>query len=161
MPPADAVKSGKVKALSDEDRLTLVRWIDLGCPIDRDYDPKTPEKRGYGWMCDDQRPTLALTYPRAGANEELSRILIGVHDYNTGLDPDSLHVIADFPVNGVAAGANLASNFKAASGGVWELKLAEPIKDLAQGKMTVSVKDRQGNVSRVERVFSVGKSARP
>jgi len=29
MPPPEAVKSGKVKPLSDEDRLTLVRWIDL------------------------------------------------------------------------------------------------------------------------------------
>src|SRR5262249_32879882 len=43
MPPPDAVKAGKVKALSDEDRLTLVRWIDLGCPIDLTYDPKAPE----------------------------------------------------------------------------------------------------------------------
>ncbi|MGH7225087.1 MAG: hypothetical protein ACRELF_17840, partial [Gemmataceae bacterium] len=30
MPPPKAVKSGKVKPLTDEDRRTLVRWIDLG-----------------------------------------------------------------------------------------------------------------------------------
>src|SRR5262249_3988856 len=42
MPPPDAVKEGKVKALSDEDRRTLLRWIDLGCPIDLDYDAKHP-----------------------------------------------------------------------------------------------------------------------
>ena len=40
----------KVAPLTDEDRRTLVRWIDLGCPIDTDYDPKSPEKRGFGWM---------------------------------------------------------------------------------------------------------------
>ena len=28
--------------LTDEDRRTLVRWIDLGCPIDLDYDPQQP-----------------------------------------------------------------------------------------------------------------------
>ena len=44
MPPPEAVKEGKVAALSDEDRRTLTRWIDLGCPVDLDYDPKQPEK---------------------------------------------------------------------------------------------------------------------
>jgi hypothetical protein len=42
MPPPEAVKDGKVKPLTDEDRRTLLRWIDLGCPIDLDYDPKNP-----------------------------------------------------------------------------------------------------------------------
>src|SRR5262249_51666884 len=56
-------KKIKVAPLTDEDRLALVRWIDLGCPIDLDYDPAHPDKRGYGWMCDDNRPTLPLTYP--------------------------------------------------------------------------------------------------
>ena len=51
-------KKIKVAGLSDEDRLTLVRWIDLGCPIDLDYDPARPEATGFGWMLDDQRPTL-------------------------------------------------------------------------------------------------------
>ena len=32
----------KVAPLSDEDRRTIVRWIDLGCPIDLDYDPAHP-----------------------------------------------------------------------------------------------------------------------
>ena len=53
----------KVTPLTDEDRLTLVRWIDLGCPIDLDYDPPQPERRGYGWMCDDKRPTLTRHVP--------------------------------------------------------------------------------------------------
>ena len=72
MPPPEAVAGTydgpdgqkiKVAPLTDEDRRTLVRWIDLGCPIDLDYDPAKPQKRGYGWMLDDQRPTLTLTYP--------------------------------------------------------------------------------------------------
>src|SRR6185503_15682722 len=61
MPPPEAVagtyegpdgKKVKVEPLSDEDRRTIVRWIDLGCPIDYDYDPKDPAKRGRGWMLD-------------------------------------------------------------------------------------------------------------
>src|SRR3954454_23178247 len=95
MPPAEAVagtykgadgKKIKVPPLSDEDRRTLVRWIDLGCPIDLDYAAAQPAGRGSGWLQDDSRPTLTLTYPRAGANADLTRIRVGMHDSDSGLD---------------------------------------------------------------------------
>jgi Hydrazine synthase alpha subunit middle domain len=164
MPPPEAVAGDyvgpdgqkiKVAPLSDEDRLTLVRWIDLGCPIDLDYDAANPRERGYGWMLDDTRPTLTLTYPRTGANPPLTRILVGMHDYYTGLDMDSFQVAADFPLDGAAAGQNLASKFNVKSPGVWELTLAKPLTELPKGKITVSVKDRQGNLTRIERTFAV------
>src|SRR5262249_22602947 len=113
----------KVDALTDEDKLTLVRWIDLGCPLEFGYGPEHPEKCGYGWACDDQRPTLALTYPKAGENAQFTRILIGVADAYTGIDPQSLSVTADFELDGVAASQNLASKFTDKGEGVWELKL--------------------------------------
>jgi hypothetical protein len=164
MPPPDAIKGTyagpggekiKVAALTAEDRLTLVRWIDLGCPIDLDFDSANPTAANHGWMLDDQRPTLTLTYPRAGANESLSRILVGMYDYGTGLDLESFQVMADFALDGAAAGENLAKRFKAKSPGVWELPLKAGV-ELASGKLTVSVKDRQGNTTRIERTFSVG-----
>jgi hypothetical protein len=161
MPPPDAVKGGKVKPLSDEDRRTLIRWIDLGCPIDLDKDGAKQQAGSFGWLFDDQRPTLTLTEPRAGVNESLTRILVGMHDYYSGLDADSFEVTADFPVDGVEAGKNLAAKFKPKSDGVWELKLARPITDLERGKLTVSVKDRQGNTSRIERTFSTRKGQKP
>jgi hypothetical protein len=166
MPPPEAVagtyvgpdgKKIKVAPLTDEDRLTLVRWIDLGCPIDLDYVPSNPQSSGYGWMCDDNRPTLTLTYPTAGANGPLSRIVVGMHDYYSGLDPESFSVVADFAVDGVAAGENLAKKFRPLSQGVFELKLAKPVTDLPRGTLKVSVKDRQGNVTRIERTFTVTK----
>jgi RNA polymerase sigma factor (sigma-70 family) len=168
MPPPEAVagtyegsdgKKIKVPALSDEDRRTLVRWIDLGCPIDLDFDPAKPQVRGSGWLQDDSRPTLTLTYPRAGANPKLARILVGMHDYDSGLDPDGFQVIADFPVGSVPAGQNLASKFTPKTPGVWELQLSPPLEDLPKAKLTVSVKDCQGNTSRIERTFSVAKTA--
>ena len=88
-------------------------------------------------------------------NPPLTRILVGMHDYNTGLDLESLEVVADFAIDGVAAGENLAKKFKALPGDRWELKLEMPVTDLPKGKLTVSVKDRQGNVTRIERTFSV------
>jgi hypothetical protein len=165
MPPPEAVdgtymgaggKKIKVAPLTDEDRKNLARWIDLGCPIDLAYDLAHPEVRGRGWQQDDNRPTLALAYPHAGANTELTRILVGMHDYDTGLDMESFQVTADFAVAGVPAGTNLASKFKALPEGRWELAFPEPIRQLSKGELTVSVKDRQGNISRIERTFSVG-----
>jgi hypothetical protein len=150
-------KKVKVAPLRAEDRLTLVRWVDLGCPIDLDYDSARPKERGHGWMLDDTRPTLTLTYPRAGANPPLTRILVGMHDYYTGLDMDSFQVVADFTLEGKAPGQNLAPWFKKKSPGVWEWALARPLTDLTRGKLTVSVKDRQGNLSRIERTFAVGR----
>jgi hypothetical protein len=164
MPPLEAVAGTyegpdghkiKVAPLTDEDRLTLVRWIDLGCPIDLEYDVARPQYRGYGWLEDDNRPTLALTYPRAGRNDSLMRILIGMHDYDTGLDLDSLQVVVDFPIDGMEPGQNLALRFKELPGNRWELQLTRPVTELAKGKLKVSVKDKQGNVSRIERTFAV------
>ncbi|MFM8273887.1 MAG: hypothetical protein ACKODX_16365 [Gemmata sp.] len=156
MPPPDAVKSGKVAPLSDEDRLTLVRWIDLGCPIDLAYDPQGPARSGFGWALDDQRPTLTVASPKPGANAPLDRILIGAHDYGTGLDPASFTVTASAEVNGTAPGQNLAPMFAPLGGGVYELKLSAPLTT-AGAKLTVGVRDKQGNVTRVERTFSAGK----
>jgi hypothetical protein len=153
MPPPDAVKSGKVHALSDEDRRTLIRWIDLGCPIDLTYDPAHPDART-GWLADRTLPTLAVASPAPGTNDPLTRILIGMTDRTSGLDLASFSVTADFPLAGVNPGDNLAAKFREKDG-VWELKLTQPIATLARGKLTVSVKDRQGNLTRVERSFSV------
>jgi hypothetical protein len=164
MPPPEAVageyvapdgRKIKVAPLSDEDRRTLVRWIDLGCPIDLAYDPAEPSQRGDGWLLDDQRPTLTLTYPRPGANPELSRIVVGMDDYGSGLDLESLRVVADFPLAGAKPGENLAGKLGPAANGVWELQLAAPLSELPAGTLTVAVRDRQGNVNRIERTFSV------
>jgi hypothetical protein len=157
MPPPEAVKAGKVQPLSDEDRRTIVRWIDLGCPIDLDHQPEQLDRRGLGWMCDDNRPTLTVAEPAAGNNAPFDRILVGMHDYYSGVDLDSFHVVADFAVNGAKPGDNLAAAFKSSSPGVWELKLSEPIDSLKEGKLKVSVQDRQGNVTRIERILSVGR----
>jgi len=157
MPPPKAVAAGRVKPLSDEDRRTLVRWIDLGCPIDLDYDPANPDRRGYGWMLDDNRPIVTLTYPAAGRNKQLDRIVFGLHDYDTGLDAKSLSVVADFEITGIAAGENLAKQFKPASQGVLQWKLPKPITKLATGTLTIRVRDHQGNETRVGRTFSCGK----
>lgn len=151
MPPPD---SG-VPPLSDAEKLTIARWIDLGCPISRTGESNQES----GWFLDEIRPTLALSSPRAGGNAILDHITIGMHDYYSGLVEESLHVAADFDIDGIAAGKNLASHFKKTQSGVWQWQLNSPVNRLARGNLTVTVKDRQGNVTRVVRSFFVGKPA--
>jgi hypothetical protein len=155
MPPPEAVKAGKVAPLSDEDRRTIARWIDLGCPIDLDYDAKQPERIGYGWMLDDLRPTLTLQSPKPGTNGALQFVRIGMHDYGSGLDLKRFSVVADFEIDGVKAGTNLAPKFKETSQGVWELNLSRPITNVASGSLTVTIADRQGNESKVRHSINV------
>ena len=155
----------KVEPLTDEDRRTITRWIDLGCPIDQDTCTLRPseerskgerENRGLGWFLDDNRPVLTLTTPLPGANKEIARILIGMHDYGSGLDLATFQVMADFAINGSPAGENLAGKFQLKLQGVWELKVAKPITNLPHGALDVRVKDKQGNESRIVRRFRVG-----
>ena len=164
MPPPEAVagtyvapdgKKIKVDALTDEERRTIVRWIDLGCPVDLDFNPADPLARGLGWMLDDNRPVLTLTVPQPDANGPVSRILIGMVDYYTGLDPASFKVTSDVAIDGAAPGTNLASRFKEIAKGVWEMKLSRPIESLPSARLTVQVKDLQGNTSRIDRQFWV------
>ena len=157
MPPPAAVEQGKVKPLTAEDRLTIARWIDLGCPIDLDYDPLRPKRLGQGYAGDDQRPTLTVTYPEANRNEKLERIVIGMHDYGTGLWEQTFKVVADFEVNGIKAGENLAKRFQSKTPGVWELTLDKPLTSLPSGLLKVTIYDGQGNKSEIRRHFTVGK----
>jgi hypothetical protein len=131
MPPRKAVEEGKAAPLSDEDRRTIARWIDLGCPIDLEG----------GWWQDDNRPVVAL-------HADAARIRLGLLDYGSGLDPDSLQVTADVELDGVPAGGNLAARFAPVSPGVREWRLAAPLKP---ARLTVRVRDRQGNATRLER----------
>jgi hypothetical protein len=131
-----------------------VRWIDLGCPIDFDYDPSNLDRNGFGWAGDDKRPTLTITEPKRGANSKLSRILIGIDDYYSGLDFDSFIVTCDFDVNGIPAGENLAPHFQKIYEGVYELPLTQLIELPGAPSISVSIKDRQGSISRIVRTFS-------
>jgi len=157
MPPPSAVESGKVEPLSDEDRRTIVRWIDLGCPIDLDpnYDRANPSGPTNGYLADDQRPTLTLAEPALAQRAPVERILIGMHDYNSGLDLESFSVVADFEIDGTPAGENLAAKFEALPGNRWELKLDEPLTSV-EGALTVTVNDKRGNISRIERRLKRG-----
>lgn len=155
MPPPRAVEEGKVPPLSDLERRTIVRWIDLGCPVDLD--------RGAGkggWFADDNRPILTLAQPAAG-DGELSRIVIGMHDYYSGIDLSTLRVTGTFAIDGVAAGTNLAPLLAPAAEGVWEWRPGKVTAIPGSARLEVSVRDKAGNETTIVRRFAASKSAEP
>ena len=146
-PPVNA----GVPPLSAGEKLTFVRWIDLGAPITR----QQPGYRERGWFLDELRPTLSVSLPRAGSNDRLDRIIIGMHDYYSGLNEDTFEIHFDVEFGGLPAGQNAATKFRKKHPGVWEWQLPQPVHLLAEGNLSVSVKDRQGNLVRLDRRFSV------
>ncbi|MCA8963361.1 MAG: hypothetical protein KDC48_00665 [Planctomycetes bacterium] len=167
MPPPAAVagtyagaggEKVKVPALTDEDRLTIARWVDLGCPIDVANPPSGPAEKERGWLADDLRPTLTIASPKPGANAAVDRIVVGAFDYGTGLDEDSLRIVASAPIVGAAVDEDLAARFVVTSPGVWTLLLGKPLQLEGACTLVVTVADKAGNVTRLERTFSVAKA---
>jgi hypothetical protein len=152
MPPPD---SG-LPPLSDDEKMLIARWIDLGCPINSNQ----PARKDHGWFLDDLRPTLTVASPRAEQSATpLTVIRIGAFDYYSGLDPASLSVKANFAIDGHAPGSELASLFKLAGDSVWTLAVKQPITRLSDAVVSVSVRDKQGNVTKIERSFSIVEKA--
>jgi len=140
-----------VPPLTEDEKMLFARWVDLGAPISQ------PGRDAVGWFADESRPTLTISIPRARLNAApIDEIRIGAHDYYTDLDMDSFSVVADFDIDELPAGTELAGLFQSAYDHVWTLPLASPIQSLSNGVLTVSIKDLQGNTTQVVRRFSVG-----
>ena len=138
-----------VPPLSEDEKMTFARWIDLGAPIDWD-------ESAYGWFLDDLRPALDVSLPRPGVNPgPLALLRLGVADAHSGVDWPTLSITADFAVNGRAAGAELADLAQDAGDGIRTLALSPPIASRAGGTLRVAVADNQGNITRVARRFAV------
>jgi len=143
MPPPPALP------LSAEERMAFVRWIDLGAPIDTG----NPD---FGWTLDDLRPTLTISAPRAGFGDAtLDRIRIGIADANSGIEPGSLSISADVALAGREAGSELADLAVEVESGVFELIVDPPLRSANRRHLHASVRDRQGNITRMTTTFSV------
>jgi hypothetical protein len=138
--------------LTEDEKMTVARWIDLGCPINRNE----PGWKDYGWFLDELRPTLTLSLPRAGTQTQpLTLIRLGAYDYYSGLDVSSLSVKANFDLSGKRVGTELAPLFAQTGDHIWTLPVNPAIANLRRGELTVSVKDKQGNITKIVRSFSV------
>ncbi|MCP5115478.1 MAG: hypothetical protein GY953_32020, partial [bacterium] len=140
-----------VPALSEDEKRTIARWIDLGSPIN------SGEETGdgaYGWFLDDLRPTLTVSLPRSGSNPDpVDQVRFGLADNYSGIDLATLSVTASFAVAGRPADAELADLALEVGDGIRAITLASPIPELPAATVRVEVADFQGNVTRVEVAF--------
>jgi hypothetical protein len=144
-----------VPPLSIDERMTIARWIDLGAPIDA-------AQSAYGWFLDDLRPTLTVSEPRPGANvAPVDAIVIGAVDADSGIDAATLSVTADIPLGGHDPGTELAGDAVPAGDGIYRIALGTPLDATLRTHLHVSIADRQGNVTRVDRAFSVAPDTGP
>jgi hypothetical protein len=135
-----------IPGLSDDEKMTFARWIDLGCPID----VGTGDDANYGWFLDEMRPTVTVSSPRQNRNSTpLSELRVGFADADSGLDPTTYSVTADFPVNGQAAGSELSGLGTFVAPGVLSIPLQARLWNLATQYVTASVADLQGNTNTV------------
>jgi hypothetical protein len=149
MPPPGS----NVPPLSEDEKMTIARWIDLGCPIDTAQTDGSP---GYGWFLDDLRPTLTLSRPSQNRNTApLTEIRVGVADANSGVNLSTLSVRADFPINGLAPEAELAAFGSFIEAGVLSIPVNPPLTNLSAGHLNASVADQQGNRTKVNVRFWV------
>ncbi len=152
-PPASGVP-----LLTENEKMTFARWIDLGCQVDS----PDPLLKTAGVFADDTKPVLTCLRRVSGTSATpLSQMRVGLYDNYSGLDHQSLSVKANFVVNGKAAGSELAADFRETGNLVWTINMTPAITTLAAGKLTVRVKDLAGNASVVERTFSVNSTAPP
>jgi hypothetical protein len=147
MPPPPAMP------LSEEEKLTFVRWIDLGAPIDTG-------NAAYGYLLDDLKPTLTVSMPRPGINmQAISELRFAFADGHSGIDAASLSVRADVTINGRAAGSELADLAQSLADGRFRIALSTPIALVSNRHIQVSIRDLQGNITRVNQAFSVSAAA--
>lgn len=168
MPPPG--NSAGAEPLTEDQKMAVARWIDLGCPIDTAQQQSTHVD--FGWYLDDQRPVLHISQPKAGDNPEpLEMIRIGVADAYKGIQTNSLKITASIEINGRAAGADLTDLAQQTDDGIYTLNLTPPLQNVTDAHLYVQVADNQteindrfntdmrGNITRVDRKFSVANNS--
>lgn len=146
-PPASGVPP-----LTEDEKMTFARWIDLGCPVNTGSGTGT----NFGWHQDDLRPTLTVSSPHQNRNEPpLTELRVSFADAYSGISNGTLSVRADFAVNGLAPNTELATLGTRSAEQVWTLALNPPLTNLPPSHLTATVSDAQGNRTTVRVRFWV------
>jgi hypothetical protein len=141
-----------VPALTEDEKMTFARWIDLGCPINTG----TGDNANYGWFLDELRPTVTVSSPRQNLNTApLTEIRVGLADAYSGVSNATLSIKADFPVNGASANTELKGQGSFVAPGIFVIPLQTPIANLPTRHITASVADVQENTNVVTVRFQV------
>ncbi len=134
--------------MTNDEKLKLTRWIDLGAPIEF--------ATRWGFLEDDLRPTLVLSpsLTSARASGVFSALQISAFDTDSGVDPSSLTVTCDRALGNITAGSNLADGFNLdPQGGILSIPLPRSVALTEGATFTVSVRDRAGHTTTVVRSY--------
>lgn len=136
MPPPN---SG-VPPLTTDEKMTIARWIDLGCPINFGQESGHGT---WGWFLDDLRPALTISSPRPGVTTTVSEICFGAADAYTGINPASLIVRATFPVAGRAPWSELRDLVRQSGDGIYSLPVSPALTTAQDARVYVAIKDKR------------------
>ena len=146
MPPP-----GSAPSLSIDEKMLFARWIDLGAPINE----SAAGAAAFGWDRDEQKPTATMSIPTVGRNPPTNLFRFGFFDADSGINLSSLSLRANFSVNGIPAGTELAGLTITSAPWVRELQLTSQLAGLTNAELRLSVRDQQGNETLIVRRFSV------
>ncbi len=152
-----AADAGHANLLTWDEKAKLIRWIDLGAPIDMCSWPGHPcGNPTWGWFEDDLRPTLwaspTVAEARAGP---VSAITVAAYDLESGLAAGTMSVTFDVAIGGQPPGTNFAAGISPGNGATVAAPLPASVDLAASGAtMTVAIADVAGHVAKVVRTFS-------
>ena len=133
-----------IPGITDEEKRTIARWVDLGSPID------FPQTDGVGYTDDYQLPVVNIYTPQLGGNSG-AQLKVGFNDAKSGIDWNTLKVkyyeigsaeqtVTIDVVSDVDAKDILTKNLALGSG---------------EYVITVSVNDKAGNTGIASRRFKI------
>jgi hypothetical protein len=133
-----------ISGITDEEKRTIARWVDLGSPVD------FPQTDGVGYTDDYQLPVVNIYTPHAGDNNS-ALLKVGFNDAKSGLDWSTLEV----KYYKVGSPQQVTQVNVAGDVGAKDILT----KGLALGPgdyvVTVSVKDNAGNTGVASRRFKI------
>jgi hypothetical protein len=142
----DPADPHKAMAITDKEKRTLARWVDLGGPID------FPETHGFGYTDDYQLPVVNVYTPYAGDNNAGTQLKVGFADAKSGLDWSTLSVSYQALGDGVEKAIAINPGTDVNAKNILTLNLP-----LTAGEyiITVSINDMSGNTGIVTRRFKI------
>jgi hypothetical protein len=134
-----------IAGMTDEEKRTIARWVDLGSPVDF---PGTTD--GMGYTDDYQLPVVNIYTPVAGDNNN-ALLRVGFNDAKSGLDWSTLEVKyyrvgAAGSVTSVSAGGDVDAR------DILSKSLALGVGEYV---ITVSINDNAGNTGVASRRFRI------
>ncbi len=139
-----------LQALTNGERMTLSRWVDLGAPIHLGA--------SWGYHEDDLRPTLVVrpSEEAARALPYLDELEIAAFDVESGVVASSLEVTSDRMIGGFPPGANLAAGATLdPEGSRLLLALPAAVPTGIQPQFTIRVRDAAGHRTEVIRRYGL------